>query len=160
MDTLRTTLLLNGFEIVECHELRDDYVLSVVVRKRKQLDLSHFHDYQNKIKTGIHEYLNRFGKKKVAIWGAGHQAFAIMSLTNIADRIAYVVDAAPFKQGRYTPATHLPIVPPATLVSDPVDAVIVIAGSYSDEVAGILRRDYRKDIQVAILRDFGLETVL
>ena len=93
----------------------------------------------------------------MAIWGAGHQSLAILALTAIADRIRYVVDAAPFKQGRFTPATHLPIVPPETLRSDPIDAVVVIAGSYSDEVAGILRESYDARIEVSILRDFGLE---
>jgi SAM-dependent methyltransferase len=158
-DSLRTTLNLNGFEIIECGELRDSYVISAVVRRRGRLDLSHFRDYQERIAAGLHEYIGRFGEKKVAIWGAGHQALAILSLTKIADRIRYVVDAAPFKQGKYTPATHLHIVPPDTLRSDAVDAVIVIAGSYSDEVAEILRQKYDRRIAISILRDFGLEEV-
>ena len=95
----------------------------------------------------------------MAIWGAGHQALAIIALTKIADKIRYVVDAAPFKQGKYTPATHLPIVAPDTLRADPVEAVIVMAASYSDEVAGILRRQFSPQIKIAILRDFGLEMV-
>jgi SAM-dependent methyltransferase len=156
-ESLRTTLNLNGFEIIACDELRNDYVISAVVRKRGKLDITHFHDYQTRIAADLNEYLGAFGEKKVAVWGAGHQALAILALTKIADRIRYVVDAAPFKQGRYTPATHLPIVPPETLRSDPVDAVIVIAGSYSDEVAGILRESYDGRIEISILRDFGLE---
>jgi SAM-dependent methyltransferase len=158
-DTLRTTLNLNGFEIIECDELRDSYVISAVVKKRGRLDITHFHDYQTTITADLQEYLGGFGDKKVAIWGAGHQALAILALTKIGERIKYVVDAAPFKQGRYTPATHLPIVPPDMLRSDPVDAVIVIAGSYSDEVVGILRQNYDKRIAISILRDFGLEKV-
>jgi hypothetical protein len=39
-----------------------------------------------------------------------------------------------------------------------VDAVIVIAGGYSDEVARIVRATYRADIDVAIWRESGLET--
>jgi hypothetical protein len=42
---------------------------------------------------------------------------------------------------------------------DPVDAVIVICGSYSDEVAGILQRDFDATVAISILRDFGLETI-
>jgi hypothetical protein len=67
------------------------------------------------------------------------------------------VDSAVFKQGKYTPATHIPIVSPETLNSDPVDAVIVMAASYSDEVAMILRRHFSKQMHIAILRDYGLE---
>jgi hypothetical protein len=77
----------------------------------------------------------------------------------LADKIKYVVDSAPFKQNKYTPATHIPIVSPDTLDSDPVDAVIVMAASYSDEVAKIMRQRFDKNINVAILRDFGLEEV-
>jgi hypothetical protein len=38
-----------------------------------------------------------------------------------------------------------------------VEGIIVMAGSYSDEVAGILRREFKQRLQVAILRDDGLE---
>ena len=48
---------------------------------------------------------------------------------------------------------------PETLHKDPVDAVIVAAGSYSDEVAAILRREFDPALSVAILRDSGLEIV-
>lgn len=157
-ETLQTTLQLNGFDVMEYDEVRDDYVISVVVKKRSRLDISHFHDYQVKIKTDIDAYLKRFAAKRVAVWGAGHQALAIIALTGIAGRIRYVVDSAPFKQGKYTPATHLPIVAPEALHSDPVDAVIVMAASYSDEVAGIIRQRFDRNMSVAILRDFGLET--
>ena len=158
-ETLQTTLQLNGFDVIEYAEVRDDYVISVVVKKRSRLDISHFHDYQVKIKTDIDAYINRFAAKRVAVWGAGHQALAIIALTGIAGRIRYVVDSAPFKQGKYTPATHLPIVAPEALHSDPVDAVIIMAASYSDEVAGIIRQRFDRNMSVAILRDFGLETV-
>lgn len=156
-ETLQTTLQLNGFDVIEYAEVRDEYVISVVVKKRGRLDISHFHDYQVKIKADIEAYLSRFAEKRVAVWGAGHQALAIIALTGIAGSIRYVVDSAPFKQGKYTPATHLPIVAPEVLKSDPVDAVIVMAASYSDEVAGIIRQRFGDSISVAILRDFGLE---
>jgi len=158
-ETLNTTLRLNGFEIIECNEEWYDYIISAVVKKRKKLDISHFYKHQAQLENEIEEYIRRFKDKKVAIWGAGHQAFAIISLINLADKIKYVVDSATFKQGKYTPATHIPIVSPEALVQDPVDAVIVMAASYSDEVAGIIRKKFDRKINIAILRDFGLEIV-
>ena len=157
--TLRTTLELNGFDILECDEVRDDYVLSAVVRRRTRLDISDFREHQQRLTAALAAYVDAFTAKRVAVWGAGHQAFAIMALTGIAGRIRYVVDSADFKQGRFTPATHLPVVAPETLHKDPVDAVIVAAGSYSDEVAAILRREFDPALSVAILRDSGLEIV-
>tara|TARA_Y100000034_G_scaffold136620_1_gene214184 strand:- start:1378 stop:2523 length:1146 start_codon:yes stop_codon:yes gene_type:complete len=158
-DTLKTTLELNGFEIIECKEIWHDYILSVVVKKRKKLDITHFNKSQEKLKTEIEEYLNLFGDKKVGIWGAGHQALAIISLMGLAEKIKYVVDSATFKQGKYTPSTHIPIVSPETLNSDPVEAIIVMAASYSDEIVRIIRQEYDKKIKIAILRDFGLEVL-
>lgn len=158
-DTLSSTLKINGFEIIECREIWYDYIISAVVKKRNRLDLKDFYKHQEKIKNDIEKYLHQFKNKKVAIWGAGHQALAIMSLINLADKIEYVVDSAPFKQGKYTPATHIRIVHPDTLNSEPVDAVIIMAGGYSDEVVKIIRQKYDKNINVSILRDYGLEIV-
>jgi 2-polyprenyl-3-methyl-5-hydroxy-6-metoxy-1,4-benzoquinol methylase len=158
-ETLTAILQRNGFEIINCQEIWHNYILSVIVKKRGRMDLSHFTGYQAKLKNELEEYIGRFGDKQVAIWGAGHQALTLMSLLNLAGKIRYVVDSAPFKQGRYTPATHLPIVPPDTLDSEPVDAVIIMAASYSDEVARILRRKFTGTMNVSIVRDFGLEIV-
>jgi len=157
-ETLQITLMLNGFELVEYDEVRDDYVISVVVKKRKRLDISDFYDYQIKIKTDLEAYLKKFSGKRVAVWGAGHQALATIALTGISNRICYVIDSAPFKQGKFTPATHLPILSPEAFRSDPVDAIIVMAASYSDEVARIIRERDKKT-SVVVLRDFGLEAV-
>jgi len=158
-ETLNTTLRLNGFEIIDCKEEWYNYIISVVVKKREKLDLSNFYEYQAKLKNEIDEYIHRFKDKKVAVWGAGHQALAIISLMKIADKVKYVVDSATFKQGKYTPATHVPIVSPDKLDSDPVDAVIVMAAGYSDEVAKIIRQKFDRNINISILRDFGLEVV-
>ena len=158
-ETLSTTLRLNGFEILDCKQMWHDYIISAIVKKRQKLNISHFYKYQSQLKEIIEEYICRFDDKKVAIWGAGHQALAVISLINLADKIKYVVDSATFKQGKFTPATHIPIVSPDTLDSDPVDAVIVMAASYSDEVTRIIRQKYGENINVCILRDFGLEAV-
>ncbi len=158
-ETLISALRQNCFEIIECTEVWHDYIISAIVRKRERQDLSQFYKSQTRLKNEIDEYVRRFKGKKIAIWGAGHQALAIISLINLAGKIKYVVDSAPFKQGKYTPATHIPIVAPDALDSDPVAAVIVMAASYSDEVARIIQEKYGKKINVAILRDFGLEEV-
>jgi 2-polyprenyl-3-methyl-5-hydroxy-6-metoxy-1,4-benzoquinol methylase len=177
-ETLKTTLKLNGFEIIDCNEVWYNYIISAVVRKMetipprpslpkegwgdfraKKIDISHFYEHREQIKNEIEEYIRCFKNKKVAIWGAGHQALAIISLTNLADKIRYVVDSAVFKQGKYTPATHIPIVSPDAIDQDPVDAVIVMAASYSDEVAKIIRQKFDKKINISILRDLGLEIV-
>ncbi len=156
-ETLKTTVGLNGFEMVDCSEVWHDYIISAVVRKRKRMDISGFIDSQARIKNELEEYMSGFKDKQVAVWGAGHQALAVISLTEMSRKIKYVVDSADFKQGKYTPATHVPIVPPEALCTDPVDAVIVVAGSYSEEVRRIIRRKFNRNMNISILRDYGLE---
>lgn len=157
-ETLCLTLKQNGFEIIECNGIWHDYILSVTVKKRNKLNLQHFYQCQKQLQKEIEKYTSCFRPKKVAIWGAGHQALTVISLTNLKDKIKYVIDSASFKQGKYTPATHIPIVSPETLKSDPVDAVIIVAGSYSDEVVRIIQEKYDMNkMNVVVLRDFGLE---
>ena len=144
---------------VECAKDTGVAKISNGVRKKKKTDLSDFQSCQTKLKNEIEKYLSLFKNKKVAIWGASHQALAIISLLNIGNKIEYVIDSAVFKQGKFTPATHIPIVAPDKLNSDPVDAVIVMAAGYSDEVARIIRQKFDKNINISILRDFGLEII-
>jgi SAM-dependent methyltransferase len=156
-ETLTTALSINGFEVLDCAEEWHRYILSAVVRKRRRLELSDFHAQQARLREEIHAYIRRFSPKRVALWGAGHQALALMSLLDLGPVIRYVVDSAPFKQGRFTPATHLPIVAPSMLETDPVEAVIVVAAGYSDEVARTIRSRFNPGLSVAIWRESGLE---
>lgn len=158
-DTLATTLKINGFEIIECREVWHDYILSAVVRKNSPLNLAPFSKNFLNLKESINSFIEsaKAKSRKVAIWGAGHQALTIIALMNLSDRIEYVVDSATFKQGKYTPATHVPIVPPQKLDSDPVDSIIVMAASYSEEVVKLIRQKYETRIEIVILRDYGLE---
>ncbi|WP_135076058.1 class I SAM-dependent methyltransferase [Terasakiella sp. SH-1] len=158
-ETLSDLLTRNGFELLDCSEVWHDYCLSAVVKKRQPSDLSHLKKIEANIKKNISDFLEPYASDEVALWGAGHQALANISLLKLQEHIAYVVDSAPFKQNKYTPATHVPIVPPDRLREHPVKAVIVMAASYSDEVASLLRRDYSREIEVAILREHGLERV-
>ena len=156
-ETLKTTLELNGYEVLECSVIWHDYIISAIIRKREKMSLNHFYEQKDKIKKEIQEYINQFGDKNVAVWGAGHQALAIISMAEIKNKIKYVIDSADFKQNKYTPATHIPIVSPETIDSNPIDAIIIIAGSYSDEVCKIIKEKYGDKINISILRDFGLE---
>lgn len=156
--TLRTMLELNGFELLELNSIWHGYILSAVVRRREMSALPGFSASRKSLTVSLNKFISRH-RGKAAVWGAGHQALALLSLAGLAGKIKYVVDSAPFKQGKYTPATHIPIVPPSALDTYPVSAVIVMAGSYSGEVAGILKKKYRSGLDIAVLGDKGLEII-
>lgn len=157
--TLVRLLEANGFEVLDCRAAWHDYVLSATVRKRAPQNLSGLIACEAALRASFGGFLDRFEPGRVAIWGAGHQALALISLMGIAGRIRYVLDSAPFKQGRYTPATHLPIVPPERLDDGEVDAVIVLAASYSAEVARQIRERHGARFVVAMLDGDGLQTI-
>ncbi|WP_005035821.1 class I SAM-dependent methyltransferase [Holophaga foetida] len=153
--TLRVLLERAGFEVVACEAVWHRYILSATVRRREPLDLRAFRSRQEGLTRELQSFVR--GVASAAVWGAGHQALALLALADLAPHLRYVVDSAPFKQGRYTPATHLPIRSPEALETDPVEAVLVMAASYSDEVAGILRERFGQRLRIGILRDWGIE---
>jgi len=157
-DSLTFTLQKNGFEIIECKSVWYDYILSAVVKNRTAYNLSSLKTKQEKIVNELHSFIAKFPKNKVAVWGAGHQALALLSLGNLSMLIPYIIDSATFKQGKFTPGTHIPIFSPDELTKSPVDAIIVMAASYSDEVAKQIKNNYGKTINIKILRNNGLES--
>lgn len=151
-ETLNGLLIRNGFEVLETCEVWHDYIISSVVRKRKMLDLSEFNVVADKVIGELDEFVS--DNPYCAIWGASHQALTVIAMARLDGRVRYIVDSAPFKQGRY--GSGIPIRHPNALKTDPVKAIIVMAASYSDEVCRIIDRDY-PGMTVAVLRDSGLE---
>lgn len=158
-ETLETMLRLNGFEVIEYNEIWYGYIISIVVKKRNLCDVTAFANNRQRLKSELDDFIRTHGEHGIAIWGAGHQALASIALLELAGEIKYVVDSAPFKQDKFTPASHIPIVAPEHLQTDPVGAVIVMAASYSDEVAKTIRTRWGPTLHIAILRDFGLENI-
>ncbi len=136
----------------------NNYIISAFVRKKKKIETEKLYRQKDKIKKEIEKYISRFKNNRVAVWGAGHQALAAISLFDLEGKIKYIVDSAPFKQNKFTPATHIPIFSSEKLRTNSVDAVIIMAASYSDEVAKTIKKEF-SNINIAILRDFGLEEI-
>ncbi|SEM24703.1 Methyltransferase domain-containing protein [Butyrivibrio sp. ob235] len=143
-DTLENILRLNGFEVLTCESIWYGYILSAKVRKRSDIDVLALISKENEMNDKISGLLKswRAEGKKVAAWGAGHQALANFSLLGMSEYLECVIDSAPFKQGKYTPATHLPVVSSDVLKKGEIDVVIVMAGGYSDEIMRIIEREY------------------
>ena len=156
-DTLRRTLEHCGFEVLSCASIWYGYVLSAEVRKRRQMDVSGFLAQQEKVRRSVDEFLSEMEGcgLRTAVWGAGHQALADLSLLDMAGRVEVVLDSADFKQNKLTPATHIPIVSPSVLAEGAIGAVLVIAGSYSAEIVRLLAAQY-PDVVRAVLEHDGV----
>ena len=157
--TLRTVLETHGFDVIEINSIWHDYILSAQVKKRPALNIKSFTTKQNKIVNELRNFVNKFKKNEVIIWGAGHQALAVISIANLDLKVSHVVDSAKFKQDKYTPGTHLLIKDPQSIHQDLPKAIIIMAAAYSDEVAKTLNSQYPDVKNIAILREDGLEVI-
>jgi len=157
-DSLRRLLEINGFDVLESSSVWHDYCLCAIVRKRTTSTFDNFHVQQKKNIDEVKKFVSSRVEagKKVAVWGAGHQALAVLSLSGIGEKIEFVVDSADFKQNKYTPGSHCLVISPSTLLEKKVDSILVMAASYSDEVCRIIQDRY-KDIEIAVYRESGLE---
>jgi SAM-dependent methyltransferase len=159
-DTLRLALETTGFEVLEVS--RDWWVDDLVafVRVRPAADWVGAQRGLDSVVTEIRAFIGGHARdgRSVAVWGASHQSLTLLALTQ-SEHVAYVIDSAPFKQGLFTPATHLPIVAPAHLALDPPAAILVMAAGYSDEVVRSLRDEMRYEGVVGVLRGDRIELV-
>ena len=156
-ETFCRMLEMNGFEIVHCEIINRD-TWSATVKKIRQTDLSqmekHFFDLKNEILNAILSWHNQ--NKTISVWGAGHQGLTAISSMNLEPYLQFVIDSAPFKQGKYTPASHLKIISPTEFYSAPTDVVIVMAPGYTDEIVSLLQNRVKT---IAVLRTDNLEIV-
>lgn len=95
--------------------------------------------------------------KTLALWGASHQGFTLAATTPIHGYAKYMIDSAPFKQGRFAPSSHLPIVSPEHFFEEPVDVIMIVAPGYSDEIAGVIRKRFGYKVRVLTLRTANIE---
>lgn len=159
-ETLTPLLERNGFMVEECEVINRD-TLSVIVKKRPQMETENLLECYVTLKREMETYMKYLEAwdKKVAIWGASHQGFTLASTTKLGEKAQYIIDSAPFKQGLFAPASHLPIVSPEYVHEHPVDAIVITAPGYTDEIAGSIRQKFGTGIEVRAMRSNHLEMV-
>lgn len=159
-ETLTPLLERNGFLVEECEVINRD-TLSVIVKKRPQMDTENLLECYVNLKREMESYMKYLDAwdKKVAVWGASHQGFTLAATTKLGERARYIIDSAPFKQGKFAPASHLPIVGPNHFHEHPVDAIIITAPGYTDEIAASIRRKFGTSVEIRAMRSNHLEMV-
>jgi len=73
--------------------------------------------------------------KTIVGHGAAAKGNVLLNYCGIGtDLIDYIVDSIPFKQGRYTPGTHIPIYPEKRLEKEVPDYTLLLAWNFADEI--------------------------
>jgi hypothetical protein len=89
--------------------------------------------------------------KRVAAYGAAAKGCTLLNYAGITpDLLPYVCDAAPSKQGKYLPGTHIPIEHPDVLQERKPDIVLILPWNIEAEVIQ----------QLAYVRDWGAKFVV
>ena len=72
---------------------------------------------------------------RVAAYGASAKGSTLLNYFGIGrETLDFVVDRSPHKQGRYTPGTRLPILPPEDLLVAMPDYVLLLTWNFADEI--------------------------
>jgi SAM-dependent methyltransferase len=81
---------------------------------------------------------------RIAAYGASAKGTTLLNYCGI-DRgtIDFVVDQSPYKQGYFTPGTHLPILKPDALLERQPDAVLLLTWNFAEEILG-QQAEYRR----------------
>lgn len=172
-DALRNLLENNGFKVLEEEMINRDTISMIVKKMSAEERAAHVAkaaaQEENIVASLIkgHEIvLNDINhllddlaaeQKTIALWGASHQGFTLASTTPLCERVSYIIDSAPFKQGRFAPASHLPIVAPDHFFEHPVDVIMIVAPGYSDEIANVIRTRFGADVRILTLRSERIE---
>jgi hypothetical protein len=119
-----------------------DAVLAMALQEerdglRRKATYLKFADRVADTRTSLLALLNRLRDegRSVAAYGAPAKGNTLLNYCGIGtDLVAYTVDRNTLKVGRYTPGTHLPILPVETLLERQPDHVLILAWNFADEI--------------------------
>ena len=80
------------------------------------------------------EDLKRRGKR-VAAYGATSKSTTVTNYCGIGpELVEYISDTTPIKQGKFSPGTHIPVVPHETFAKDPPEYTLLFAWNHAEEI--------------------------
>jgi len=116
--------------------------MRIYIRRKENL-LGDFVTNVTSIKQELTAYLKeqkRKGKKVVA-FGAAAKGMVLLYYLGLDHTIIdYVADGTPYKQGKYTPGTHIPVFPESELVHDTPDIILILAWNFKQEIITKVRK--------------------
>lgn len=91
------------------------------------------------IKKSLRELLHNLKQqgKSVAAYGASAKGSTLLNFFDLGrEQLDFAADRSTYKQGRLTPGTHIPIVPPEHLLEKMPDYTLLLTWNFADEILG------------------------
>ena len=104
------------------------------------LNLDYYLDFQQKADSIKYNLLNflisqKENGKKIVAYGAAAKGNTLLNYCGIKkDLLAFVVDASPYKQGKFLPGSHIPVVNQSELSIYKPDYILILPWNIKDEI--------------------------
>jgi len=115
--------------------------------------LSFYSDFQSRSEAIKNNFLRflldaKHEGKSVAAYGAAAKGNTLLNFAGVRpDLVSCVFDAAPSKQGKFLPGSHIPILSPDKLYSSNFDYIIILPWNLRDEISSLLRKSVKNKTQ-------------
>ncbi|MEK7084196.1 MAG: class I SAM-dependent methyltransferase [Patescibacteria group bacterium] len=119
---------------------QSERVRAIAEEEERSLNRTMLEEYTGRVDAAVSALKERLVQYRrdtimVAGYGAPARLSTICNYGNIGPSlISFVVDDSPLKQGRFTPGTHIPIVPYQHLKEQKPDVLVVFAYEYLDDI--------------------------
>ena len=107
---------------------------------KKMNTMDYYKDFQNKANRIKSEFVNfliqqKLNKKKVVAYGAAAKGNTLLNYCGIKqDLIGFVVDKSPYKQGKFLPGSHIPIINEKEIKKFKPDYIVILPWNIKDEI--------------------------
>lgn len=140
-----------SLRVYGCHKkagLQTQPQVDIILKREEAAGLRQLETYKefqaraDKVKNDLLAFLieqKRTGKRVVA-YGAAAKGNTLLNYAGVKpDLLPVVFDAAPSKQGKYLPGTHIPILPPERIAEYAPDFILILPWNIAAEVVAQLR---------------------
>ena len=185
LTTIREVFAAHGLSVIDVEELAShggslrvyaahtsegrqasSTVAELIARERSEglLDQERYHRFARDVEESKRALLDllielRRAGKQVVGYGAPGKGNTLLNYCGIrTDFLDYTVDRNPYKHGRFTPGTHIPIEAPERIAETRPDAIVILPWNLAKEIAAQLA--YTKEWGAKLIVPIPTATIL